>query len=229
MKRLRHQYSFLGIKYGLKSITVSLPGQKPQTYTKSDYTINSESRAYIDDSVLNRDFSTTGVYGALIAGYSLKGTSGAAAREWMAGIDSSFNATANNYCMTFVSWALNQAGVDSPNAHYAGKAIDWYSGRGKYDLIADGHTPNVGDTIFMGTYTEPGGHQVQGGYHAAIVIAFVPPDTVYTIEGGGAGTDVKVAKRSLSDMRDNSRIYGIGRNGGTGNGYVPLDSDIKVP
>jgi hypothetical protein len=207
----------------LTSITVSLPGQKPVTYTSSDYTIKSAGKAIIDDSILNRDFSTTGVYFMLINAYCERGTDGKKARNWMAGLyPNEFNprnrveradGNRDTWCITFVSWALDQAGLPSPKAYNCANAIQWYKDRGKdsngnythYATVAGGGTPRVGDTAFIGTS------------HATIVIAFVPPDMVYTIEGNsGNNEQVLVRKRKLSDFTG-----GIGRNGGVGNGFPP--------
>ena len=194
--------------FGLKSITVSLPGQKSKTYTegKNGYTIENNF-AYIDDSVLNEDFRTDGVYGALIAAYGEHGTSGSLSRQWMKGLyPNYFNADKDYWCITFVSWALEQGGLPSPKTFSVARAIDWYNNNGTYHLTSNGATPKIGDTMFINTS------------HSGMVIAYDPP-WVYTIEGCSEGNKVNVVKRH------ENTITGYGSNGGDENGAVPDEYD----
>ncbi len=201
----------LGI-WGLSAIVVSLPGQESVTYKlKTDsnsvgYTIKNDL-AYIDESILKQDFKTDGVYLALIIAYGERGTKGTNSRNWMKRLyPDSFNAEQDSWCITFVSWALEQAGLPSPKTYSVAKAIDWYTNRGTYNLREKGVTPNVGDTMFIGTE------------HSGLVIAYDPP-WVYTIEGCSQGDKVNVVKRH------ESTITAYGRNGGTDAGAVPENYD----
>jgi len=125
----------------------------------------------------------------------------------------------DTWCISFVSWVLKNAGIDAPISKSCNDAIKWYEETNNFRVRAleDGtnyHTPNAGDTFFVGSTTN-------GREHAGIVIAYDPP-WVYTVEGSGKNVTVR--------KRHENTIYGYGRNGGEINnrGTKPSDVDITI-
>lgn len=80
--------------------------------------------------------------------------------------------------------------------------------RKKENIVADGATPKMGDTMFIGTS------------HSGLVLAYDSP-WVYTIEGCSFGDKVNVIKRH------EDTIDGYGRNGSKTIGVPPADYDYE--
>jgi len=120
------------------------------------------------------------------------------------------------WCAMFVSWAANQAGLlhDTVPKHAStSKGVAAYQERGLYAPRNSGYMPREGDAVY---FTNSSGRIG----HVGIVVA-VDPETrrVYTVEGNTSNA-VRVRHYDLN----NSRIHGYGKNGGTGNGTIPLNS-----
>ena len=145
-------------------------------------------------------------------------------RIWMNNLFPNYFAFDPNHftCITFVSWVLYQAGIDSPRVFNVERAIDWYRepNGGGFALTSEGATPLAGDTFFLGR--ENGDGTISSG-HAGIVIAFEPPYTIFTVEDTGRD-NVVIRRRSLYDDGDRN-IVGFGRNGGTTYGVFPVNID----
>ena len=124
------------------------------------------------------------------------------------------------WCAMFVSWAADKAGVLHdvvPKHASTSRGVAAYQEKGKYAPQGSGYIPREGDAI----YFRSSSGQVR---HVGIVVAF-DPDTqrVYTVEGNTSNA-VRVRHYELN----NPRIHGYGRNGGTGNGRIPLNSSSGV-
>jgi len=120
------------------------------------------------------------------------------------------------WCAMFVSWAANEAGALHdivPKHASTAKGVAAYQERGLYAKNNSGYQPKEGDAIY---FRNSSGRIC----HVGIVVAFDPQtQRVYTVEGN---TNNAVRIRHY-DM-NNPRIDGFGRNGGTSNGTVPINS-----
>ena len=121
------------------------------------------------------------------------------------------------WCAMFVSWAADRAGLLNdvvPRHASTAKGVAAYQEKGLYSPRNSGYIPREGDAIY---FQNPSSGRVN---HVGIVVAFDPAtQRVYTVEGN-TNNAVRIRHYDLS----NPRIHGYGRNGGTGNGTIPVSS-----
>ena len=154
-------------------------------------------------------------------GYAESGVNKTKYGEW-------FGMNGQPWCIMFISWCADQAGILGsvvPKAAHAFYMKKGYMSKGNYRTRESGYIPKAGDTIIFSKNVDhvdsvSGEHKEY--YHGGIVVAYDPQTkTVYTIEGN-ANDAVRYRAYNLND----ARIDGYGVNGGTTYGQIPKNVSI---
>jgi len=150
-------------------------------------------------------------------GYHERNRDGSVGRGNFTKFGAWFGMNGQPWCAMFVSWAADQAGILNtvvPRHAWTPSGVAAYREKGMFEERGNGYLPREGDAIYF--FSGAKGRVS----HVGIVVAFDPvSQRVYTVEGN---TNDQVAIRHYE--LNNTRIYGFGRNGGTGFGVPPRNS-----